>query len=197
MWVADADTREVEHLSINAHERGGHCQSWALQKPWSRELPASNPLARLREPPLPGPRHWHPGRKVRQGAKSTHCGKASAEPMGHDGKCLPLNGERNPEALPREREYERARTGANPNLKSRRRHERASANATRHHKATQMRENVSPVGRRENCRTKLSCPLGRDVREAAEGARFDVSIQKSERCCNTALQRSSLVAVTP
>src|SRR5260221_5338946 len=38
--------------------------SMALYQPWPREPLASNPLVRLREPPLLSPRHWHPERKV-------------------------------------------------------------------------------------------------------------------------------------
>src|SRR6266581_461370 len=38
--------------------------SMTLYQPWPREPLASNPLVRLREPPLLSPRHWHPERKA-------------------------------------------------------------------------------------------------------------------------------------
>ena len=39
----DADTREVESLGVDAHERGAlYCLGWALHQLWPRELPASS-----------------------------------------------------------------------------------------------------------------------------------------------------------
>ena len=38
--------------------------SMTLYQSWPREPLASNPLVRLREPPLLSPRHWHPERKA-------------------------------------------------------------------------------------------------------------------------------------
>jgi len=45
--------------------KGGHYQSWVLHQPWPKELPASDPLARLRQPAPLGLRHWSPGQKTK------------------------------------------------------------------------------------------------------------------------------------
>ena len=41
-------------------------------------------------------------------------------------------------------------------------HRRASANMVQHHNTAQMRMIASPVGHCKSCRTRPSCPLGRD-----------------------------------
>jgi len=68
--------------------KGECCHSWALHQPWPKEPPASDLLARLRQPLPLSPRCCHPGCKIRSGAdmKSTchhkrHCHRrASATP---------------------------------------------------------------------------------------------------------------------
>ena len=45
--------------------KGEWCQSRVLHQPWPKEPPASDPLARLRQPAPLGPRRWSPGRKTK------------------------------------------------------------------------------------------------------------------------------------
>jgi len=188
---------------------GERCRSRALHQPWPKELPASDPLARLRQPPPLSPRRWSSGRNTRPGAdvKSTshrlrRCRRrASATQKRHHAST-------NPDA-------------------PRRYHQTASANMAQRHDTAQTRANTSPIGRRESCRAKMTCPLGRDqapggpagertvdskrpveamdhhrgvhpslIFEARrEGAESSWKMQRRRRC--KASQRGRLVAVTP
>src|SRR5260221_5541643 len=162
----------------------GECyRSQALHQSWPRKPPASNPLARLREPLPLSPRRWHPGCKARQGAKLRRCGKAGACTSHRQRRChgsaSAKSTSQNLRCCHESASASVPERGQNPNPKSRHRHERASANAARRRKATQTRANVSPAGRRESRRARTSCPLGRDQtlgswREVAEGANFRV-----------------------
>src|SRR5712691_377622 len=162
----------------------GECyRSQALHQSWPRKPPASNPLARLREPLPLSQRRWHPGCKARQGAKSRRCGKAGACTSHRQRRChgsaSAKSTSQNLRCCHESASASVPERGQNPNPKSRHQHERASANAARRRKATQTRANVSPAGRRESRRARTSCPLGRDQtlgswREVAEGANFRV-----------------------
>ncbi len=79
-------TRMREKLNARAVTRtneGERCQSWALHQPWPRVPPASNSLARLKEPSPLRPRHWCPGRKTWPRAKSRSCRRRQAKPTSH------------------------------------------------------------------------------------------------------------------
>ena len=72
----DADTREVESLGVDAHERGGapRCRRWAPHQPWPRELSASSLQAGPREPPPQCPMRWIPKHMARRAADTKrHC----------------------------------------------------------------------------------------------------------------------------
>jgi len=166
----NADAEEVEPPGFDAYKRGGVLQ--AQHQPWPKEPPASNPLARLREPWPLGPRHWHPRRKGKPGAKSrcprekaresaTRCHRrASATHR----RCQASANSNAP------RHHHRG-AGANP----RRYHQTVSANATRRRKATQMRRSraqlavARAVARSHPVHLGGCSPLG-SRREAAEGA---------------------------
>ena len=55
-----------------------HCWSRVLYRPWPKGLLASNPLARLREPPPLSSRRWHPGRKARSSLGQKRCRKKAS-----------------------------------------------------------------------------------------------------------------------
>src|SRR5579863_4144706 len=55
-WSQTWTRRKSNPRALMRTNEGEHCRLWALQQPWPRVPPASNPLARLREPPSLSPR---------------------------------------------------------------------------------------------------------------------------------------------
>ena len=156
----DAAMYEVEPLGSDAYKRGERCRSQALHQPWPTELLASNPLARLRKPPLPGPRCGRSGHKTMRGVdmKSRRHGRPS-----ESSRCSCKMASANKRYC-RKRARVRCtnrrlrRCHQKAGTTSRHHRERANTNAARCHKATRTRANTSPVG---HC-AKTFCPLGKN-----------------------------------
>jgi len=167
--VADADAKELEPSSVDAHERGGALPVVGAAPALAEETTGVEPAGKAERAAAAKSEAlapWTQG-ETRREVETLQEGKREADEPPPE--ALPQKGERKPQVLPPKApgacsRRRRKRLGANP----RRCHQRASTNSTRCRKGTRTRVNASLTGCHEKCRARHCDRVGENLTRRRE-----------------------------